>query len=161
MKLRYKFAMVAFALLVAATLLVPRMMQVSANTPVQDCMVLSGQLRWQVDQAFAHARLTEAQQTEVAQVRQRVRELAQFRRDGALKNHDELKAESARLRAFLDAAPAQFQREVASTLESLKACEESQIERKKAALREALIQELGLPLGLLAYYATNAADSAR
>lgn len=161
MKLRYKFVSAAIVLVLAAAWMLPRIVHVSANAPQQDCAILSRQLRQEVDRAFAHASLTAEEHTEIVVVRTRVRELAQLRRDGKLKDHTALKTELTRLRSFLDAAPAQYRRDVSATLAALKTCEAYQIERKKTELREALIEELGLPLGLLAYYAASSAEMSR
>ncbi|MBK9167452.1 MAG: hypothetical protein IPM24_08290 [Bryobacterales bacterium] len=127
-----------------------------ANAPVQDRKALGMQVRAEIEGALRQADIDEADRCEIEAARAELAEMHRARREGLPVDPQRLRQASEKVQADLARVlPAAEWAKIRDDVDVLRKMHQAELERRKQARRDAFVEELGWPLGMLAYYASQ------
>jgi len=143
---------IGFLLLAAAMLVWARVTKSSARAPRVDRKTLVAEVKSTLEHALSRASLSDEQKAQLERARGILREAAHARRAGQPVDQRRVNEAGAIMQSLLESGTfrPEDRRQIECGLESLREFDRVEQARERKSRREALIQQLGLPLGLLA-----------
>ena len=131
----------------------------TSSAPAPDRKTLGAQVRTGIEEALQQADLDDADRCEIAAARAELAEMHRARREGLAVDPDRLRRASEKVRADLERVLPQSEwASIRSNIDTLRKLHQAELERRKQARRDAFVEELGWPLGMLAFYASQGGE---